>query len=120
MVAVGAGAAAAGAVGSSALGSIPLAFLWQPVTMTSAARVVAKARLLLILLCLALIEYLLPIGSISKNQLPAKRSRREESAYFQLQLGMSAPGPVSARFCVPSASMVMTFMWLALPSAELA
>src|SRR5258705_8352484 len=118
MVAVGAGAAAG--AGPSELGSTPLAFLWQPVTMASAARVVTRARVLLVVLCIALIKYLLPIGSISKNQLPAKRSRREESAYFQLQFGMSAPGPVNARFCVPSASMVMIFMWLAAPSAVLA
>jgi hypothetical protein len=50
---------------------MPLAFLWQPVTIASVTKVVAKARVLLILLCIALIEYLLPIGSISKNQLPA-------------------------------------------------
>jgi len=56
MVAVGA-AAAAGA-GPRALGLTPPAFLWQPVTMASATKVVAKARVLLILLCLALIEYI--------------------------------------------------------------
>ena len=109
MVALGGGAAAVG-VGPRALGFTPLDFLWQPVTTASAASVVAKARPLLILLKLALIKYLLPIGSISKNQLPAKRSRREEGAYFQLQFGMSAPGPVNARFWVPSASMVMILM----------
>src|SRR5258707_492580 len=48
MVAVGAAAAAAG-VGPRALGSTPLAFLWQPVTMAIATNVVAKARVLLIL-----------------------------------------------------------------------
>ena len=32
-------------------------------------------------------------------------------AHFQLQLGMSAPGPVRERFWVPSASMVMMRVW---------
>ena len=61
------------------------------------------------------------IVSISKNQVACEMVLAgNETTYFQLQLGISAPGPVNARFCVPSASMVMIFMWLALPSAVLA
>src|SRR5437899_5908699 len=56
MVAVGVGAAGVGA-GPRALGFTPLDFLWQPVTKASAARVVAKARPVLILLCGELIKY---------------------------------------------------------------
>ena len=110
-----------GWAGPRALGSTPLAFLWQPVTAPSATRVAAMTRVLLILLCVALIGYLLPslvfqkINVACETILAGKIQR-----YFQLQFGMSAPGPVNARFCVPSASMVMIFMWLALPSAVLA
>src|ERR1700730_4704666 len=77
MVAVGTAAAAAGA-GPGAFGSIPLAFLWQPVTAPSATRVAAMTRVLLILFCIALIGYLLPSLVFQKNQLPAKWSHREE------------------------------------------
>jgi hypothetical protein len=41
--------------------------------------------------------------------------------YFQLQFGISVPGPVSGRFCEPSPdNMVQTLMWSAFPSDELA
>src|SRR6266702_5255003 len=125
IVAVGAAAGAAGA-GPRALGSMPLLFLWQPVTAPMRTRVAAKTEALRNLICVALIEYLLLCGSDSKklNQrikvdcesYPAGKMRD----YFQLQFGMSAPGPVSARRWVPSASMVQTFMWPGWPSAVLA
>ena len=51
-------------------------------------------------------------------ELPLGRGRG--LGYFQLQLGMSAPGPVSGRFWVPSASMDQMRVWSARPSAELA
>ncbi len=60
------------------------------------------------------------IVSISKKSVACEAVSQGRTAHFQLQFGMSAPGPVSARFCVPSASMVMIFMWPALPSAVLA
>ncbi len=40
--------------------------------------------------------------------------------HFQLQFGMSEPGPVRACCSVPSASMVMIFMLAMRPSGELA
>src|ERR1017187_7543484 len=45
---------------------------------------------------------------------------RIRSHYFQLQLGMSAPGPVRGCLCVPSASMLQILMCSARPSEEFA
>ena len=105
--------------GAEGAGINSACLLWQPVTAPSAAKVKAMARILLILLCLAIIRSLLPVVSISKKE-HTPLSNSAENYYFQLQLGISAPGPVSARFWVPSASIDIIFMWLALPSAVLA
>ena len=120
MVAVGAGAASAGA-GPRVLGFTPLAFLWQPVTAASVTKVATKTRDLRSWTCTALIIYLLPSLVFQKINLVCEAILQgKASRHFQLQFGMSAPGPVKARLSVPSASMVMIFMWLALPSAVLA
>src|SRR5258708_2182750 len=93
MVAVGAAAVVAGA-GPRAFGSIPLAFLWQPVTAPSATRVAAIARVLLILFCIALIGYLLPSLVFQKNQLPAKWSHREEQLTSSSSWACRRRGPL--------------------------
>src|ERR1700747_3017773 len=67
MVAVGAGAAAAGA-GPREFGLTPLAFLWQPVTAPSTAKVEAKASILVNRFCIAIIRYLLLLLVCQKNQ----------------------------------------------------
>src|SRR6185437_7989330 len=144
MVAVGAGAEAEG--GSAEGGGRVLAFLWQPVAASRAMDALKRIVVSLwerevcreIILSTVrgprvssqpsvLVEVLFEPYSLGPDAVSRVcRGTWHDSSQFlwsyhrQLQLGMSEPEPVSARFWVPSASMVMMRVWSARPSEELA
>jgi len=107
-------------VGAVLAGLIGAVFLPQPVTDASemASKSAVPTRLVkkncdfvdrngVIVFSCILRSMVLPkwiiFGEGVPNEVPVRRAC---GAYFQLQLGISAPGPVSGRCCVPSASMV--------------
>src|SRR5580658_3931783 len=136
MLAVGAGADAAG--GSAEGGGRVLAFLLQPV---AASRAMDALKRIVVSLGVGEVCREIVLSTVRGPRVGSQAERFKFRAdavsracagtwhdsfqfswsyHRQLQLGMSEPGPVSARFCVPSASMVMMRVWSARPSEEFA